>query len=103
MKRIALLVVAISAILCGCAHVPETVIRYDKRRDGIVITSPKDVAIASATITVSNGVMTVHFTGYSARNNIEVIRAVAARNAELLENAVKLTGAGLGELLEHAK
>ena len=103
MKRIALLVVAISAILCGCAHVPETIISYDPKRKAVVIASPKDVEITSATITVSNNVVSIHFTGYKARNNIEVIRAVAARNAELLENAVKLTGAGLGELLEHAK
>lgn len=97
-------VLLVVLLFTGCASVPETVIRYDKNKNGVVISSPKDVEIQQASIIVqSNSVVRVEFIGYKARNNVEVIRAIAERNQSVLENAAKTGGALMGEVLSHMK
>lgn len=101
---VAPLLVGLLPLLAGCATVPETVIRYDKQKEGVVISSPKDVEIARASIVVeSNRIVKIDFEGYKAKNSIEVIRAVAERNQAALENAAKVGGALMGEVIGHMK
>lgn len=104
MKTPLLLAALAGGLLAGCMTTPETIIRYDKRKEAVVISSPKDVEIEKASIVVeSNRVVRIDFEGYKAKNNIEVIRAVVARNQAVLENALKNGGATIGEILGHMK
>lgn len=90
-------------LLCGCAFVPETQIQVDPVKKTINIHSPKDVGIedfsAKFTPSATGTVVDISFKKYESKNNVHVIKAVAAHNAKLAERGASL----LGEVLDSAK
>lgn len=83
-------------LLVGCMGVPSTTIRYSPKTKTLDLGSPKDVTIKKATVTESNGFFSLAIEGYSAKNNINVIKAVIEGNAKtraaVEENAAKTVG-----------
>lgn len=100
MKTIPILLLV---FICGCMSVPQTGIRFNPQTKALDIQSPKDVEIESATVVESNGFFSITVTGYKAKNNIEVIKAIAESNQKRLEDSAKVGGALLGTAIDLAK
>jgi len=98
MKYIATLLLT---ALTGCAIVPQTVITFNKTKDGFAIHSPKDIELVGTEISITtNGDIYVRIDSYKAHNNIEAIQAVAEGNAaarmSLEKNGAELLGTLIG-------
>lgn len=103
------LAVLFLALFTGCARVPATRISLDPKSNGLVIESPKDIALTNVVLNIFPATATnsarfeLTIGSYTSKNNLEVIRAITDANAASLKAAVENGGALLGEVLSHAK
>lgn len=72
--------------------VPKTSIRFNPETKQLDIQSPKDVEIHGLHATATNGMYRLDVDKYSAKNNIEVIRAVTEANAANAKKGAELVG-----------
>jgi uncharacterized lipoprotein YajG len=102
-----ILAVISAAILVGCMTVPSTRITVDPVTKSIDVQSPKDIDIkgfrADFHPTATGTVVSVWIDSYTSKNNIDVIKAVAERNAAMQEALTKEGKELLGSIIDSAK
>jgi len=102
MKTLSIILCAFCIALSGCMSVPATTIKYDPSSKQLDLGSPKDVTINKASVVESNGFFSLTLEGYSAKNNLEVIKAVVEGNAKarqsIEENGAAIIGKVIGEM-----
>lgn len=79
-------------LLCGCAFVPATRIKFNPKTGELNVKSPKDVELTGLHAYATNGVSAIDIQKYSSKNNIEVLRAVTQANAETQKKGAELIG-----------
>ena len=74
-------------LLAGCVSVvPRTEISFDPVTHTVGIKSPKDVELTGLRVEIVEGAANVAIDKYSAKNNYEVVKAVADANAAALKD-----------------
>lgn len=102
-----LLLSSLSATICtltGCTTVPKTSIQFNPKTGALVISSPKNVSIESASATLdTNGIYSLTVKGYSSTNDNNVVQAVATSNAAMMKALSDTSVQALGVAIQAAK
>jgi hypothetical protein len=104
-----LLLCAFAIFFSGCAGVPATEIRFDPKKDALIIKSPKDIELRDVLLVAFPATATnaarfeLTIGSYISKNNLEVIRAITEANNANLQRAAEIGGALLGTAIDAAK